>query len=88
MRKRYATEFKLRIARLIVSGEKRCTDVCREWCLASGMVSRWVQEYHERGDGAWEKSDLPCSLLSIDQRLLILERDHDKLEQISHILSQ
>ena len=49
----HTREFKLTIARQLASGEKRPAQVCREHNLASGVVSRWRNEYEQRGEEAF-----------------------------------
>ena len=49
----HTREFKLAIARQLASGEKRLAQICREHNLASSVVSRWRNEYEQRGEEAF-----------------------------------
>jgi transposase len=49
----HSREFKLAIARQLASGEKRPAQICREHNLASSVVSRWRNEYEQRGEDAF-----------------------------------
>jgi transposase len=69
----HSREFKLAIARQLASGEKRPAQVCREHNLASSVVSRWRNEYEQRGEEAF----LPPSgsqAPSAEARIAELER--------------
>jgi putative transposase len=69
----HTREFKLAIARQLASGEKRPAQVCREHNLASSVVSRWRNEYEQRGEEAFRppsSSEAP----SAEARIAELER--------------
>jgi transposase-like protein len=54
MQKRvFSREFKLDVMHQITNGEKRYSDVCREYHIAEGILSRWLREYRERGEAAF-----------------------------------
>ena len=46
-------EFKLQVVRQLVSGQKRLSQLCREYSLCQTLVRRWREQYEEQGDGAW-----------------------------------
>ena len=46
-------ELKMTIVRQLASGEKRPAQICREHNLASSVVSRWRNEYDQRGEEAF-----------------------------------
>jgi putative transposase len=46
-------EFKLSVVRQLASGEKRPAQICREHNLANSVVSRWRNEYDQRGEEAF-----------------------------------
>jgi transposase len=46
-------EFKLTVVRQLASGEKRPAQICREHNLASSVISRWRNEYDQRGEEAF-----------------------------------
>jgi transposase len=49
----HSREFKLTVVRQLASGEKRPAQICREHNLASSVVSRWRNEYEQRGEEAF-----------------------------------
>jgi transposase len=49
----HSREVKLTIVRQLASGEKRPAQICREHNLAPSVVSRWRNEYDQRGDEAF-----------------------------------
>ena len=54
MQKRtFSREFKLEVMRQITSGQKRYSEVCREYGIAESILSRWLREYRERGEAAF-----------------------------------
>ena len=69
----HTREFKMAIARQVASGEKRPAQICREHNLASSVVSRWRNEYEQRGEEAFgppSSSQAP----SVEARIAELER--------------
>lgn len=69
----HTREFKLGIARQLANGEKRPAQICREHNLASSVVSRWRNEYEQRGEEAFRppsSSEAP----SAEARIAELER--------------
>src|SRR5687767_10091491 len=49
----FSREFKLQIARQLVTGEKRLSQVCREHALCQTLVRRWREQYEQEGENAW-----------------------------------
>ena len=49
----HSRDFKLTVVRQLASGQKRPAQVCREHNLASSVVSRWRNEYDQRGEEAF-----------------------------------
>ena len=49
----HSRELKLTIVRQLASGEKRPAQICREHNLACSVVSRWRNEYDQRGEEAF-----------------------------------
>jgi transposase-like protein len=49
----YSREFKLDLMHQIESRQKRAIEVCREYGLDEGLLSRWHREYRERGETAF-----------------------------------
>ncbi len=49
----HSREVKLTIVRQLASGENRPAQICREHNLAPSVVSRWRNEYDQRGEEAF-----------------------------------
>jgi transposase-like protein len=52
----FARDFKLSIARQLVSGQKRLSQVCRENSLCETVVRRWKLQYERDGENAWTQA--------------------------------
>jgi transposase len=50
----HSRELKMTIVRQLASGEKRPAQICREHNLAPSVVSRWRNEYDQRGEEAFQ----------------------------------
>ncbi len=61
------------MVRQLASGEKRPAQICREHNLASSVVSRWRNEYDQRGDEAFLPPD-SVSPPSAEAKIAELER--------------
>lgn len=69
----HSREFKLTVARALVSGEKRPAQLCREHNLAASVVSRWRNEYEQRGEEAFRPAS-GSEPVSAEARVAELER--------------
>jgi transposase len=69
----HSREFKLLVARQVVSGLKRPAQVCREHQLSEGVLLRWRREYEARGEAAFTPREL-TGLDASEQRIADLER--------------
>jgi len=49
----HSRELKMTIVRQLANGEKRPAQICREHNLAPSVVSRWRNEYDQRGEEAF-----------------------------------
>ena len=49
----HSRAFKFSVVRQLASGEKRPAQICREHNLANSVVSRWRNEYDQRGEEAF-----------------------------------
>ena len=49
----FSREFKLQVARQLVTGEKRLAQVCREHDLCQTLARRWREQYGQDGENAW-----------------------------------
>jgi transposase-like protein len=54
-RRTFSREFKMKVAREALSGEKRLSQVCREHDLCQTVVSKWKKQYRIFGELAWPK---------------------------------
>jgi len=52
-RRTFTREFKLDVVRQITSGEKRLSQVCREYQLGEALVGRWRHEVENYGERAF-----------------------------------
>jgi putative transposase len=64
---------KLTIVRQLASGEKRPAQICREHNLAPSVVSRWRNEYDQRGEEAFGPPSSPQAP-SLEAKIAELER--------------
>ncbi len=55
----FTREFKLSVARQLVSGEKRISQICREHGLCESVVRRWKLQYESSGESAWTENAQP-----------------------------
>ncbi|HEV7234538.1 MAG TPA: helix-turn-helix domain-containing protein [Ktedonobacteraceae bacterium] len=69
----HSRELKLSVVRQLASGEKRPAQICREHNLANSVVSRWRNEYDQRGDEAFLPL-VPSEVPSTEARIAELER--------------
>ena len=52
-KRHFSREFKLQVARQLVTGEKRLAQVCREHDLCQTLARRWREQYEQDGENAW-----------------------------------
>ena len=70
----FSREFKLQVARQLVSGEKRLAQICREHALCQTLVRRWRQQYEVAGENAWlSQQELTSGGLDLLQHIRALE---------------
>lgn len=53
IRRVHSRELKLDVARGLVNGEKRISQVCRENNVCESLVRRWKEQYVARGEDAF-----------------------------------
>lgn len=63
----FTREFKLAVARQLVSGEKRISQVCREHSLCESVVRRWKLQYESNGENAWTQNAQPRTREAVSQ---------------------
>jgi transposase-like protein len=76
----FTREFKLTVARQLVSGEKRISQACREHSLCESVVRRWKLQYERSGENAWSpevptaKRAASASVSSPDEQTALTSR--------------
>ncbi len=83
----HSRELKLTIVRQLASGEKRPAQICREHNLASSVVSRWRNEYDQRGEEAF-LPPAPPEALSAEAKIAELERFCGQLAMENAVLKK
>lgn len=92
MQKRtFSREFKLEVARQLLTGEKRISQVCREHALCQTLVRRWREQYEKDGENAWLPPDTTVGAIGDAARIAALEgalgRAHLELDFLRHTLN-
>lgn len=72
--RRFTPAFKLQIAREVESGQGRSSHVCRERNLDESVLSRWRQQYRDRGEDAFMARSATAVEPSAEARIAELER--------------
>lgn len=57
MRRTHSRELKLEVARALVSGETRLSQVCREHSLCETLARGWRKQYEAKGEDAFQPTD-------------------------------
>jgi transposase len=73
----FTREFKLEVVRQLAAGMKRPAQICREQHLAESVLSRWRQDYAERGEAAFTPrpgAGVDASATPLEMRIAELER--------------
>src|SRR4051794_18806675 len=73
----FSREFKLQIARQLVTGERRISPVCREHALCQTLVRRWREQYEQAGEEAgldskqavWVEEDPAARIAALEAAL-------------------
>ena len=89
----FSREFKLQVVRQLVNGEKRLSQLCREYNLCQTLLRRWREQYDEHGELAWpERGTGPHVEADPQQRIRDLEaalgRAHLEIDFLRHALRQ
>jgi transposase len=72
-RRVHSREFKVEVARQVVSGEKRPAQVCREHDLSNSVLDRWRKAYEQRGEAAFSEKEL-SEQEALERKVAELER--------------
>ena len=57
-RRIHSREFKLEVARQVVTGEKRPAQICREHTLSNSVLDRWRKADEQRGEAAFTEKEV------------------------------
>jgi len=92
MQKRtFSREFKLEVARQLLTGEKRVSQVCREHAHCQTLVRRWREQYEKDGENAWLSPEATVGATGDAARIAALEgalgRAHLELDFLRHALT-
>lgn len=66
MKRSYSRDFKLRVVKQILLGEKSIAQICRENNIGDNVIRRWKQEYEELGESAWQNSPATGGVVWLD----------------------
>ncbi len=72
-RRRFTREFKLDVVRQITSGEKRPSQVCREYQLSESVLGRWRQDVEAYGEAAFTPGP-KSEVEALERKVAELER--------------
>ena len=84
----FSPQFKREVVQQIVTGQKSRTQVCQEHQLAPRVVARWKAEYLERGDQAFSSRRCLTDELSLERRVVELERVCGRLTLENELLKK
>jgi transposase len=84
-RRKYDTEFKREVVRLILEGKRKATEVARELGIRTNMLYRWKQEYTQDHQEAFRGSG---QLTSSEEALRKLVRENEVLKEERDILKK
>ena len=85
MRKRFDTNFKLEVVRMIKDQGQGITEVCRSMDLGETAVRRWLKQYEAEQLGG---AGIGKPLTAEQQRIRQLEEDNRRLRQDVEILKK
>jgi putative transposase len=86
----FARDFKLDVCRQMSNGGRRPSQICREHSLSASMVTRWKNEYKERGENSFTPRDLgePSCSEAFERRIGELERHCGQLSLENALLKK
>jgi transposase len=87
----FSREFKLQVVRQLTSGEKRLSQLCREYDLGQTLVRHWKEQYERQGENAWPHEEPGHVEADPQARIAALEaalgRAHLEIEFLRRALS-
>jgi len=91
-RKSYTREFKLDAVRMAKRSDCVPTHVARKLGIAPSMMLRWIEEFDERGEDAFQGRPEPntagCEEITAAERIRKLEREVAELREEREILKK
>ena len=92
-RKRYDKQFKISVAKVVLSGEMTVKDLSEELDIKDSTLRRWACEYEEMGDGAFPGNGSPkinkdYEIVKLKKKIEELERENEILKNFRAFLSQ
>lgn len=92
-RKRYDRQFKVSVAKVVLSGEMTVKDLSSELGIKDSTLRRWACEYEEMGESAFSGSGSPkinkdYETVKLRKRVEELERENKLLKNFRAFLSQ
>lgn len=86
----FRREFKLDVCRQLDSGAKRPSQMAREHALGETLLSKWRQEFKERGEHAFtpRQPQEPSPAQALEQRVAELERHCGQLSLENALLKK
>lgn len=92
-RKRYDKQFKIAVAKTVLSGEMSVADLAKELDIKDSTLRRWAQEYEEVGESAFPGNGSPkgnkdYEIVKLRKKIEELERENELLKNFRAFLSQ
>ena len=84
----FSPQFRLQVVQQIISGQKSRTQICSEYELAPRVVGRWKAAYLQVGEQAFRTQRASVDELSVQQRLIELERLCGRLSLENELLKK
>lgn len=71
----HSREFKLQVVREAAAGQKRPSQLAREYGITDSLLCKWRKEYERQGDAAWTaQAQREPPTLGLEQQVAALER--------------
>jgi len=91
-RRTFPREFKLSVCREVDSGLSTKSQVCRQHGLSGTLLSKWLDQFHAKGESAFDGSDWRASTLTPEAKTRELEaalgRAHLEIELLKEALAK
>jgi transposase-like protein len=84
----FSPQFRLQVVQQILSGEMCRAQICHEYQLAPRVVGRWKAAYLQQGEQAFRTHRATVDELSVQKRLIELERLCGRLSLENELLKK